>query len=585
MYKLLLTIRYLFRKVTPLFALLGVTLCTAMVIIVGSVMGGFLDLVREAGKSVMGDVVMYAGTRGIADYEQIIIRVNALPEADGASPVISTWGLLKLPGDRTEYVQVVGIQPDYASVTDYRDTLFWSAGRIKDELGWDVDADRFDPVRDAIDLTIEDMPPDGEDRAGMVPGIEVSPYNRRDNEGNYHFEPSILATELFLTVLPIAEGGTPQTPDVISFVVVNEFHSGFYATDSRRVFVPFEVAQTMMLMDPAPMLKDPDDPAAGFEGMTPARCTEIHIAAAEGVDSFDLRQAVVGVYDELAETNGNIPPSPFMSILTWQQRQAEYIQAVEHEKGLLTVLFAIISIVAVFMVGVIFYMIVMQKTRDIGILRSIGASRLGVASIFLGYGAAIGAIGAAIGAVVAVLVVRNINAIHAWLGTGFGTALFYALVIDLGAVLGTVVGLIVGSRVRKPNEAPPVDVVIEVVIGAVLGTLVLGPVGLILGIMVGGRMRMRGLVIWLLLAGAAAGAVAAFICLQASPDLGAWLQANFSIVIWDKKVYFFDKIPSRVDPVEATVVALCAIAASVLGAAIPSVIAGRLDPVRALRYE
>ena len=59
--------------------------------------------------------------------------------------------------------------------------------------------------------------------------------------------------------------------------------------------------------------------------------------------------------------------------------------AVQKEKGLLTFLFGVISVVAVVLILVIFYMIVLEKTRDIGTLRALGASQLGIASIFLGY--------------------------------------------------------------------------------------------------------------------------------------------------------------------------------------------------------
>ena len=56
-----------------------------------------------------------------------------------------------------------------------------------------------------------------------------------------------------------------------------------------------------------------------------------------------------------------------------------------------------ISIVAVFLMFCIFYMIVVEKTRDIGIIKSVGATNSGVAGIFLGYGFAIGIVGSGIG--------------------------------------------------------------------------------------------------------------------------------------------------------------------------------------------
>jgi len=132
---------------------------------------------------------------------------------------------------------------------------------------------------------------------------------------------------------------------------------------------------------------------------------------------------------------------------------------------------------AVIMVLVIFYMIVLEKTRDIGILRSLGASRAGVASIFLTYAGAIGVVGATLGTIIGYLVVTYINEIHAWLGEAFG------------------------------------------------------------------------------------------------------------IVIWDRRVYFFDNIPSQVNPVEVAFIVVAAIVASVLGAVIPSILAAFVDPVKSLRYE
>ncbi len=427
MYKLLLTFRYLRRKLIPWFALLAVTLCTAMVIIVGSVMGGFLDLVRNAGKSVMGDVVITAGVSGLPHYDEIIAGIEATDEAHLATPIINTFGLLKLPGERISYVSVYGIDGRrYAEVTDFGDTLFWSVQRVREDLGLQVDPRKFDPQQAALEMRLRAVDEMGEDLPGIVPGIEISPYNRRNEEGQYEFMPSIIAMTADLTVMPIARGGTPVDPSVRRFAVVNEFHSGFYLVDSQRVYVPFDIAQAMMLMDAAAKV-DPDDPTK-IVGRTPARCSEIHIAAAgsggRAVSSTDLKQAVIEAYDRVAERHDDLSSSVGVSISTWQENSRQYVQAIEHEKGLLTVLFAIISLVAVVMIAVIFYMIVLEKTRDIGILRSIGASRSGIAGIFLLYGGVIGVIGAALGTALSFAVVLNINEIHAWLGKTFGLVIW-----------------------------------------------------------------------------------------------------------------------------------------------------------------
>ncbi len=70
---------------------------------------------------------------------------------------------------------------------------------------------------------------------------------------------------------------------------------------------------------------------------------------------------------------------------------------------------------AVVLVLCILYMIALQKTRDIGVVKSIGGSSTGVACIFLGYGAAVGAVGATFGAVLGYYVVTYLNEIQALL--------------------------------------------------------------------------------------------------------------------------------------------------------------------------
>jgi len=61
-------------------------------------------------------------------------------------------------------------------------------------------------------------------------------------------------------------------------------------------------------------------------------------------------------------------------------------------------------------------MIVVEKTRDIGIIKSVGATSGGIASIFLGYGMAIGIVGGMLGLGAGLLIVHYINELHEWLG-------------------------------------------------------------------------------------------------------------------------------------------------------------------------
>ena len=134
--------------------------------------------------------------------------------------------------------------------------------------------------------------------------------------------------------------------------------------------------------------------SVGGQGFAPAMNVAI------GLGAFDL---TTGDFNRDGITDiatGNYPfvykPGSPITVETWEEVNATWIGAVEKEKGLVTFLFALISIVAIFLIFSIFYMIVVEKTKDIGIIKSVGATGQGVASVFLGYGLAIGIVAAVV---------------------------------------------------------------------------------------------------------------------------------------------------------------------------------------------
>ena len=75
------------------------------------------------------------------------------------------------------------------------------------------------------------------------------------------------------------------------------------------------------------------------------------------------------------------------------------------------------SIVAIFLIFCIFYMIVAEKTKDIGIIKSVGATNTGVAGIFLGYGLVIGLLGGHWALLCSYGIIHNINYLHGLMAT------------------------------------------------------------------------------------------------------------------------------------------------------------------------
>src|SRR5690606_19864862 len=105
-------------------------------------------------------------------------------------------------------------------------------------------------------------------------------------------------------------------------------------------------------------------------------------------------------------------------------QQAMFIAAVKKETALVLGILIFISFVVSFLILAIFWAMVSEKTRDIGILRALGASRAGVAWLWLRYGLVIGVVGSILGMACAYAIVWNINPIHDWLGRIFGLTIW-----------------------------------------------------------------------------------------------------------------------------------------------------------------
>jgi len=111
-------------------------------------------------------------------------------------------------------------------------------------------------------------------------------------------------------------------------------------------------------------------------------------------------------------------------VQTWEHKQGPLLAAISVEKGILNVLLFMIIAVAGFGILAIFTMIVFEKTRDIGILKALGASNGGVMSIFLGYGLLLGVVGSGLGTALGITITVYINEIESFLGRLTGQDLF-----------------------------------------------------------------------------------------------------------------------------------------------------------------
>ncbi len=266
----------------------------------------------------------------------------------------------------------------------------------------------------------------------MIPGIGVIGISR-DSKGDWHSYfgprdlakgqgPGIYGIPVTLTVLGVENGQIDvKNKAERHYWMVDSSRTQIWQYDHNVVYVPFDQLQSDLGINQ----RSGTDAITGDPLTIPARTSEIHIRVKPGTD-LDLVKGevekIVGqvLYDKQSDLVSSMGPY----VETWAEGQRTWLDAIENEKLLMVGLFGLISIVAVFLIFCIFYMIVVEKTKDIGIIKSVGAESSTVAGIFLGYGLAIGIVGSGLGLLCSFLIIHNINELHAWLGREFGVQIW-----------------------------------------------------------------------------------------------------------------------------------------------------------------
>jgi lipoprotein-releasing system permease protein len=111
-------------------------------------------------------------------------------------------------------------------------------------------------------------------------------------------------------------------------------------------------------------------------------------------------------------------------MIDWRQRNATFFNALQVERNVMFLILTLIVLVAAFNIASSLIMLVKDKGRDIGILRTMGASQGAIMRVFLITGAAIGVLGDLVGFLVGLLVCLNIESIRQFMSWLTNTELF-----------------------------------------------------------------------------------------------------------------------------------------------------------------
>jgi lipoprotein-releasing system permease protein len=368
-YELFISLRYLRAKrhhrslsAITLISTLGVAVGVMALIVVMAVMSGFEHDLRSKILGTNAHIwLMRYGERGIEDPDGALAAVRRVPGVTAAAPFTYNEVMLTAAG-RAAGTVLRGIDLAAAlGATDFRTTLRAASSELTQAL------QNPQPV----------FPPEG-----IVLG-------------------SHLAATLGVGVgnpvdvlLPLGGDLTPlgMVPRLKRFTVVGVFQVGFAEFDSKLALVGIPAAQTLFRMGGA---------VSGLE----IRVADIYRAA------------------EVAEVIRGRLPFPYFT-RTWMELNRNFFSALRVERIVMFIILTMIVLVAAFGIVSTLIMLVMQKRKEIAVLKSMGATQGSIMRIFVVQGVVIGVAGTCLGLMAGLAIAHNLNPIVAGIEWLFGFKAF-----------------------------------------------------------------------------------------------------------------------------------------------------------------
>jgi len=341
-YELFIGLRYLrakrreaFISLITLISTLGLAIGVMTLDITLSVMTGFEEDLRDRILGFNPHVSVWSYLGPMEDSAAVAEKVRAVPGITRAEPFVYGQLMLTTP-EHFAGVLVRGIEPSTAANPDLAPRL--RAGSI-DQLRRDFAV----PLADGRGATVQ------------LPGIIVGGELGRQL-GVHVGDPISVAS---------AGAGSSGVPRIRSFVVVGEFDSGMPDYDAGLAYVSLSDAQR---------LYDMGDAVTGIE----AKVTDLYQADAIGTA---VAQALGTGY----------------RVRDWMEANRNLFSALKLQKTVYFIVLLLIILVAAFTVLATLIMVVMEKRKDIAILKSMGAPRGAIARIFIFKGLVIGVLGTVLG--------------------------------------------------------------------------------------------------------------------------------------------------------------------------------------------
>lgn len=196
----------------------------------------------------------------------------------------------------------------------------------------------------------------------------------------------IISPEINTTIIGVI-------PKIKTYKIISTFSSGAYEYDSMIAFIPFTMAQKQ------------------FNYKNSAGSIEIFLK-----DSSSANRTLIDISNTLEKYD--------FSIVDWKEANSSLISALNVERNVMFLILTLIILIAVFNIISSLIMLVMDKNKQIAILKTIGVNNFSIMKIFFICGTIIGVLGTTIGTIIGTLFAYNIENIRHFLENMFGLDLF-----------------------------------------------------------------------------------------------------------------------------------------------------------------
>jgi lipoprotein-releasing system permease protein len=391
-FELLLALRYLrpkrtFVSIITLISILGVALGVAVLIIVISVMSGFDHDLREKILGFNAHITVSKSGEPMADYAAVADRISTNPNVRGVSPFVFGPVLVETQGDTNH--------PALQDAPMLRGIAPETEGKVS-KLPQEIIAGGFDVS--GRGLLVGD---DFADNLHLQVGDHLSIYSAREIKK--------------MKAAHDRKEDEAILPD--DYEVRGIFHTGWNDYDARVIVVSLDNAQ----------------------------------------DLYDLNDSVHGLFVMLDDPyQAATVKAQLMSSLgddfrvtTWMEQNSDILNALIVEKNVMFYLLFFIVLVAALCILSAQITFVIQKTREIGMLKALGATKLQISGIFLFQSAIIGVIGVASGFALGMLAISYRNEFLHFMRSATGWELFPAKIYGFGELPAIIdardIALICGS--------------------------------------------------------------------------------------------------------------------------------------------